>query len=244
MSEQSSNVLNTEGETSTNGESSRENDLLASLVGDGKKYKSVTDLAKSRLEADKFIETLKTENKALREALDDSNDAIEEKVRALANRSESTGTRSSESNQSRSESLTEDDLFNLFNKWETSKKVQDNRNVFVNRAREAFGDKADDVISERLSKLGMDQDLYTAMIERNPESALKLLGAERSAASGGAGQRESSVNTAAYLTGGVEKENHSYFQKLRREMGYDFYKPEVQSRMIQARKKLGDDYWK
>lgn len=42
---------------------------VADLVGEGKKFKTVEDLAKSKLEADNFINTLQDENKAARERL-------------------------------------------------------------------------------------------------------------------------------------------------------------------------------
>ena len=40
--------------------------LVAALVGSGKKYATLEELAKSRLEADSFIDTLKSENAELR----------------------------------------------------------------------------------------------------------------------------------------------------------------------------------
>lgn len=42
-------------------------EALAILVGEGRKYKTVEDLAKSRIEADDFIEKLKDENEKLRQ---------------------------------------------------------------------------------------------------------------------------------------------------------------------------------
>lgn len=42
-------------------------DIVAALVGEGRKYKSVEDLAKAYVNADGFIETLKSENHQLRE---------------------------------------------------------------------------------------------------------------------------------------------------------------------------------
>ena len=41
-------------------------DPLQELVGEGKKFKSIEDLAKSKVEADRFIDKLKSENDALR----------------------------------------------------------------------------------------------------------------------------------------------------------------------------------
>src|SRR5688572_29164551 len=44
-------------------------EILAQLVGEGKPFKSVEDLAASKATGDEFIETLKSENKEMRELL-------------------------------------------------------------------------------------------------------------------------------------------------------------------------------
>jgi hypothetical protein len=44
-------------------------DTLAELVGEGKKFKTVEDLAKSKVQADQFIEQLKTESAEMRRRL-------------------------------------------------------------------------------------------------------------------------------------------------------------------------------
>lgn len=55
---------------------------LENLVGEGKKFKSVEDLAKSKIEADNFIETLKTENAQFKAQLAERV-SLEEAIKAL-----------------------------------------------------------------------------------------------------------------------------------------------------------------
>src|SRR5690606_26975993 len=59
------------------------------LVGEDKKYKTVEDLAKSRLEADEFIERLKRENAEMRGTLSEKEAEYE---RILKARQESSTT--------------------------------------------------------------------------------------------------------------------------------------------------------
>ena len=49
-------------------------DLLASLVGEGRKFKTPGDLARGKIEADNFIEKLKEENTALRALIRNSDE--------------------------------------------------------------------------------------------------------------------------------------------------------------------------
>ena len=62
-------VTDTQGDssdtTSTSTDGGGEVNPLEQLVGEGKKYKSVEDLAKAYMNADQFIETLKTEKRQL-----------------------------------------------------------------------------------------------------------------------------------------------------------------------------------
>lgn len=44
-----------------------QSDIVAALVGEGKKYRTIDDLAKAYVSADDFIETLKAENRELKE---------------------------------------------------------------------------------------------------------------------------------------------------------------------------------
>ena len=64
---------------------------IEELVGEGKKYRSVEDLAKAYKNADQFIETLKTEKRTLEEQYHDAiakNRSIEEIIEALNKQNE------------------------------------------------------------------------------------------------------------------------------------------------------------
>jgi len=229
--------------------------IVTELVGEGKKYKTVEDLAKSRIEADSFIEKLKVENKALRETLDtDANpDEMLKRITELLNSGTKSGseatTTTTKGNQSTSESLTEEKVLELLSRKEKQDKFKSNVDTFNSSVNKAFGDKTGEVIAARLDELGMEHDVFKDLAARNPNAALRILGLnakEGGVSSGGTG--ESQINTEAYFgaagKGNGETRNFKYFQNLRRELGHAYYEPQVQKEVFEQRKKLGDAFWK
>jgi hypothetical protein len=227
-------------------------DLVVGLVGEGKKFKTVGDLAKGKLEADDFIERLKTENKALRETLEkESNpdDVLAKISNYLSKNKEENGTTATpSSNQSTKEPLSEEKVLELLGKRDQQERAKSNVSNFNATVAGLFKDKASEVVSKRLGDLGMEGTEFTRLVEKNPKAALALLGVKESAmGSAGSTTMQPSVNTEAYFgdAGGVtDTRNFAYFQKLRREMGEKYYSPEMQAQVFEARKKLGDAFWK
>jgi hypothetical protein len=227
--------------------------LVAELVGEGKKFKSVDDLAKGKIEADGFIEKLKVENAALREALNTEADPDEilkrigSLLQAKSERS-TTNTPDQTSNQSQSTAapLTEEKVLELLSKREQEDKIRQNINSFNANVTKAFGDKTGEVIASRLDELGMDEAQFKDLAARNPNAALRILGLKEGGVS--AGSMSSSVNTEAFFgeagKGNGEVQNFAYFTKLRRELGERYYEPHIQKQVFEARKKLGDAFWK
>jgi hypothetical protein len=223
--------------------------LVTELVGEGKKFKSVEDLAKGKLESDTFIEKLKTENAALREALDSEGgpDEVLKRINELLrSKTGSENATATKGNQATSESLTEEKVLELLSKREREEKLKGNVSTFNSNVTKAFGAKAAEVVATRLDELGMDQASLSDLASKNPNAALRLLGIKESGVSGGA--MEASVNTEAYFgpagQGNGEKQNFAYFQKMRRELGMKYYEPHIQKQVFESRKKLGTDFWK
>lgn len=222
--------------------------LVTELVGEGKKYKTADDLARGKLEADTFIEKLKTENAALREALDSegSPDQVLERInKVLQSKGSGNAAATQVSNQSQQAApISEEKVLELLNTREREKVAKQNVDLYNATVGKVFGDKVTEVVQARLTELGMDSKLFQAMVTQTPQAALQLLGIkEQKAASGGIG---STVNTEAYFGSDNlgEKQNFAYFQKLRRELKERYYEPEIQKKVFEARKKMGEDFWK
>lgn len=235
--------------TTQKGSEAPPSDLLSELVGEGKKFKTVEDLARGKLEADSFIQRITQENKALREAMDnDTPDVVLAKINGLLSTRGSENTANQQaSNQSQSkEPSLEEKVLTLLNSREMEQNRKKNVETFNQTVNRAFGDKTADVVATRLTELDMDPQLFNTMVEKNPQAALKVLGLKEPAPSQSTLQG-SAVNTEAYFGNdnkGGEKQNFAYFNKLRRELKEGYYTPEVQKQVFEARKKLGEDFWK
>jgi hypothetical protein len=241
MSKFDMNQLNPTGATGDG----QPSDLLGGLVGEGKKFKTVEDLAKGKLESDTFIERLQVENKALRESLDGEGnpELVLAKINEYLTKKGSENADKGQSNQSQAQPLTQEKVLELLQQRELETKVQNNVESFNTQVKKALGDKARETIKSRLDELSLDEGLFGAMVEQNPQAALKLLGLKEQGPVGGMG---TSVNTEAYFqeTGKGEKQNFQFFQKLRRELGVGYYEPHIQKQVFEARQKMGTDFWK
>lgn len=239
--------VNALGATNTGGDSSGEgggDDLVAHLVGEGKKFKTVQDLAKGKVEADTFIARLQQENKALRQMALGDDDEGGRKVEELSGGNKQAT--STTGNQSNGQSLTKDDVLALLNADKQQTAAESNAKAFNAEVTKLFGDKAKQVVETRLAELDIDPALFKQLVTRSPKAALETLGAkpaQQAATTGGV--KDGSVNTEAFLGNRQSGEkNWAYYQDLRKKLGMDYYSPEVQRELVEQRKKLGSDFWK
>jgi hypothetical protein len=252
MSEQTSTVFGTTAATpqGTSG-SGVQDDPVALLVGEGKKFKTVQDLAKGKLESDSFIAQLTQENKALREAALNGGDtsAIEAKIAELLAGQKGNGqTTNQTSNQPQSEPLTAEKVLDLLDRREKEKQLKNNADYFNQTIAQTLGEKASDAVMQRLNDLGLDLQTFNHIVATNPQSALKLVGIKPNptAPTGNIAAKGASANTAAVFSAesnGNTKQNFAYFEKLRKELGARYYTPEIQGQLIKARKELGADFF-
>lgn len=218
--------------------------IVAELVGDGKKFKTVADLARSKKESDDFIEQLKSENASLREAMrtsDDSSNTVDEVKRMLAEmrgeQNEQPPVDRPTENQS-VPGLTEQDVISLLEQVEQKKAFAKNVNNVESQLMKTYADKMDNVKQERLSELGMTEEAFRNLAATAPEAALQLFQQSKV----NRPRYESTVNTAANSTGTVR--NNQYYQELRKTMKeHEFFEPKLQQQLIADRKALGDDWY-
>jgi len=225
-------------------------DPVAVLVGEGKKFKTVADLAKGKLESDSFVAQLQEENKALRELASAKAEAgnttlISELVANLTKQGNTNSAPSTTpANQPAKSGLTEEDVNALIEKRDATSRASSNIQSFNALVSKAFGDKSEVEVAARINAVGADPQLFAQLVAKSPQAALAMLGltADKGNASS---SREGSVNTAALLAnsnGNVK--NAAYFKELRKTMGSDYYSPKVQQELFRARKEQGDAFYK
>lgn len=130
-------------------EATTEANLFNALVGEKQKYKSPEDLAKAYANADEFINTLKEENKQLREQVAQAK-TIDEVIERM-----STKQQAPEVDQPTVSGLQPEDVQQLVEKTLESRKANEQRNSNLLTAdklmKEKFGDKASEVFKKRAS---------------------------------------------------------------------------------------------
>jgi hypothetical protein len=123
--------------------------LFTALVGETQKYKTPDDLAKAYNNADQFIETLKEENRKLREQATSAK-TIDEVLERMSKQSGAP-----EADNPPVQGLTPDVVQQLVEKTLEGRKQQDTKNVNLLKAdslmKEKFGEKAEQMFKSKAS---------------------------------------------------------------------------------------------
>lgn len=212
---------------------------IAELVGEGKKFKTVEDLARGKLEADAFIEQLKEENAMAVEELkkyqgqqDDSNKVAEllATVKSMSQQQDSEGN-----NQLTEEALSEKirEIMQGVSAEQTAKLNRDKGNELVLQKVGGDVEAAKIFVAERAKELGLTPSALAELSEISPAAFAKLIDA-KSAGSGGTTQLQHSNPRAMEHSASVESiDGHhtkAYYDRLRKEMGTMKY---LQDRKLQ-----------
>jgi len=224
---------------------------ISTLVGEGRKYRTVEDLAQSRIEADKFIEQLKFENQSMREAMTEleakanSSKTIEDVLAKLNSKPEGEQT----NNQGRLDPESVRNLVQEAIKGETQAAKRETNRLTVNaKVLEKFnGDagKAKEFIRSRLGELSLDAAKFKELTETSPEAAMRLININTTNAQG-----SFNPNTFADRNGDAPQvngdvRNQAYYSDLRKKMGTSkfFADHKLQAQIRQDSEKLGRSFY-
>lgn len=223
--------------------------LLAALVGEGKKYANLEELAKSRLEADNFIDTLKEENAELRKStqeqttIKDVMDAIKAQTKQDSGEGE-TNPLDDENLQQRITDLLEErdgERTKSSNRAEAKKLVLDKLDGDENAVAEFVKDKA--------KALGLTEESLWSLSEESPTGFANLVGLGNTRPDTGSPASLPGANSDSFGGGPVAEidgiKTKNWFDQQRKEMGNRKFlnNKDMQLAMLRAREKLGDRYY-
>lgn len=223
-------------------EGNKEDNPLNALVGENKKFKSVEDLAKSKLEADAFIEQLKEENKVALDELkkyqgmEDNSAKVQElldAVKAAGQQQDSDGD-----NQLTDEALSEKirEIMQGVSAEETAKRNRAKGNELVLQKVGGDVEAAKLFVAERAKELGLKPSALAELSEISPQAFAKLIDANSSANSSGSVNLQHSNPRAMGSQANLETvDGHhtkAYYDRVRKEMGTVKY---LQDRKLQKR---------
>lgn len=206
---------------------------VSELVGEGKKFKNIDDLAKGKLEADRYIQELKTQIEEL-----------SAKVNGDVDR-EDYGKKVLEYLESRDAPKKEEPVVEQPNIDEIiERKLQEkealsvaDRNIReVERSlKEAYGDKYQEAVKAKAKDLGMTIDQVNRLAAESPQLVINsFVGSKPHAAPA------PTVRTEALGLSG-DRKNFEYYNKLRREGGLTLG---LVKEMEEAAVRLGDDFYR
>lgn len=217
---------------------------LETLVGEGKKFKTIEDLAKGKLEADRFIEKLSSEQEQLRKELE-ARMALEEQLarHAAGASGQPAPTSVPPANQPSSTPTVDVDKLldeKLAKRAEFERQSQNTAQV-DNFLLQHFGDaeKAREAVAKLNATLGIDMKQIASV---SPEAAIRLIRGEAGPVGSAVAER-GMVRTGVTSQGEVR--NNAYYSKLRAEMGNArFYTDKkLQLQLHKDAQSLGDKFF-
>lgn len=162
--------------------------VLETLVGEDKKFKTVEDLAKGKLEADKFIQSLIREKETLLAELEkaqngtDRKKILENLMSNLANQNTTTDTSTTTDDQTSNRAnnqpagLSHDDVVKLLEQREREQQQARNYDQAMTPFKKLYGDKTAEVLAAKAKELGMSVEELESLAKRSPQAFLTVTG--------------------------------------------------------------------
>jgi hypothetical protein len=213
-----------------------ENPTFNSLVGEGKKFKDIEALAKSKLEADTFINRLTDEAKELRKDLESrirAEEAIESLKQERLDKAPSKSVDAKELTKVVTETIAqvERDKMALTN-------IREANSYLIDKL--GSKEQAEAFVSKKATELGVPMDWLKDMAARSPKALYNTLGVDVPVAAPIAGVTQGDINTVARsvsvpsTSGKVSKEA---YDKLRKEKPSEYWSTKIQNEIFAATKK-------
>ena len=224
--------------TNINSTTESDNDIVASLVGEGKKFKTLVDLAKGKIEADQFIERLKEEQAEMRATLKGQDEILQRLQRDKGNVPAPTAT---------TPEVNEGALSEVVDRIITSRTVaqrrEDNLKASVEHVRGVYGTDAavKEAIANKAASLGLSPDKLKEIAEDSPQAFLSIMGVGDKA---NAPMATATKPSHTAVRGTQESiKNSSYYNNLRKELGARYWDAKVQNEIFKSRQELGDRFY-
>ncbi len=214
---------------------------LEDLVGEGKKFKSVEDLARGKAESDAFIANLLREQAELRQELK-TRTTMEDVLKTI-NRNPNPpnpDTNNGSNGPPEVTSVTKDDVSKLtreaIESFQTEQVARRNQTLVADTLTQVYGPNYVTYVKAKAKEIGVSIDWLEDMAARTPQALFKLLDVNTIAPKDtGFTPPRTAVNTGATQpTTGLKK--YSDYQKVRKSDPKRYFSPQFQNEMFQAAK--------
>jgi len=226
--------------------------FLSKLVeAKGENWKDPEVLAKGKIEADGYIQTLEGQLTQMREDLKkkEYQDEVLEQLQKKATESTAVNNGVPNNNNSNTDgenttrNISEEDLKSLVEQTLTQREADAVTKTNLQRVDEeldkSFGTNAEEVVKKKAAELGMSMDRLSEIASESPNAFFTLIGEPKPTFNP---MVNGSVRTEGVNMQVSTDRNWQYYQKLRRENPNQYYEPKMQQQLLQDRMRLGDNF--
>jgi len=228
-------------------------DYLKELVGEGKKFKTVEDLAKGKQESDIFISSITKENKEIRAEYQKLRDELQsranladlvDKLEKIKEASVSNDDSKDIVNETGTPGVKPEDIERLVssqvNNIKTQEKREANLNLVRNKLQERFGTNYS--TKELASRIGVDEDYFVQTAANHPQMLIKTLGLD--APKGEQFQSPPASSRQLGFKPDSTERTEAYYKKLAAEKGVNIYLDrDISLQMHKDAQRLGEKFF-
>lgn len=222
---------------------------LEELVGEGKKFKTVEDLARGKYEADLFVETLRNQTDELRNdylRVQEENAAkarLEELIAQLRQPNQggdNTQTANTGNTPKPQEHNLDELISSKFEEIEMRRKQSANFREVQNKLKEKFGDQSQAFLKEQMENLGLTPKFVNDLARNHPSVFYKTMGIEDQVKPGTF--QTPPRTTQSQFAPKVEKRTWSWYEKLKKDNPRLYWETNTQKQLHKDRIELGDAF--
>lgn len=221
---------------------------IESLVGEGKKFKTIDDLVKGKVEADRTIALREQEMATIRQELATAQ-ATAELLQRSINTPQSRPPVGEPQQAAPAPAFTQEDLAervkSVMQQTTAEQRKADNKEAAATKLLEVYGDsvKAQAALAAKAAELGVSTQWLESVAEQSPKAFFSQLGLNATA-SGTPGPSRGDVNTEAFSAtrpGEGQPGTYKYYQNLMAQKAATdgqaaaerwFYSPAVQTQLM------------
>lgn len=220
-------------------------EVLDQLVGEGKKFKTVEDLARGKAASDEHILRLERENKELREGQAQA-DKIDQLLKLIKERQAEERNRGPDDEPTTAHAPSLEDLSRLVRE-QVNQSISESRQkelaetnlmTAVNALTEVYGsdEKASQVLAQKARELGVSKSFLKDLASKSPKALLDLIGVQDKLGSSPSALPSSVPSEAISATSSKEPKpgTPEYYDHVLKTDKARYFSPEFQ-------KKLWDD---
>lgn len=230
------------GQAPVTGDPNATPSVVDQLVGEGKKFKTVEEALQGKVEADSYIDELKTKLSSL-EAEVSKGSRIDELLSQLQDKAISPAPILETPNTDSVPQLDVSDLKSLVGSAISEQKQDEikakNLAVVEQELAKAFGTEAKTKVDAKAKELNLSEKTLESMAAESPTAFLTLMG--QSLPKAGSPIVESSVNLEAFQSSG--KRGKTYYDNLRKTNQTQYFSAKVQQQRVVDRQELGSEFY-